>query len=680
MKLISIDWGVVFASCINVNEYWNKFYRIITNLIATHVPFKSNRRHHSTRLLRYILYAIANKRAAWRRFKRTNTLAASIRFKTQSAWVRRLIRAYATERDHATLNNISLKDYYRVVSRRLYPADNDCFPLCDTTGCPIASDVSKACAFSNAFITNFLVDDVNSPHVSFQNGFNVNVSYDLVITYLCNLKATNSCGPDGIPNIFLRLAAKGLCTPLTILFQRSVFDGLIPDAWRVAKILPLYKGKGDKSDPNSYRPISLTSCIGKVLEAIVKDQCIKHVTDNNLMSVLQHGFCSGKSTVTNLLCADSYLLNAINENCPVDVILLDFARAFDKVPHDKLIDCLSSYMFSYRLISWFKDFLCNRTQYVFVNGACSTLASVKSGVVQGSVVGPFLFTLFINSLCLCVKNSEFLLFADDSKLLRRVDVNGHVVLSNDLFNIATWSKSHGLPLNVLKCCVLHYDGRHSPNPHTSYFIDSVKVASVNSCTDLGVLRQSNGQFKQHIANVSASAARRVGLSLRAFTCRDAVFMRRLFVSYIRPKLEYAAVVWSPEDVALIAQLEKVQRRLTKQIAGFYYLSYRDRLSRLNLYSLKFCRDLLLVCFVFKLLHNMLNITPENVGLKLCINHTRSAGVKLYVHRPNCSVFKSSFMHRATILWNSLPYSVLYARNIIHFKRIVQCHWSQDGAW
>ena len=134
-----------------------------------------------------------------------------------------------------------------------------------------------------------------------------------------------------------------------------------------------------------------------MLEAIVKDQCIKHVTDNNLMSVLQHGFCSGKSTVTNLLCADSYLLNAINENCPVDVILLDFARAFDKVPHDKLIDCLSSYMFSYRLMCWFKDFLCNRTQYVFVNGACSTLASVKSGVVQGSVVGPFLFTLFINS-------------------------------------------------------------------------------------------------------------------------------------------------------------------------------------------------------------------------------------------------------------------------------------------
>ena len=150
------------------------------------------------------------------------------------------------------------------------------------------------------------------------------------------------------------------------------------------------------------------------------------------------------------------MLNAINENCPVDVILLDFARAFDKVPHDKLIDCLSSYMFSYRLMCWFKDFLCNRTQYVFVNGACSTLASVKSGVVQGLVVGPFLFTLFINSLSLCVKNSEFLLVADDSKLLRRVDVNGHVALSNDLFNIVTWSKSHGLPLNVLKCCVLHY--------------------------------------------------------------------------------------------------------------------------------------------------------------------------------------------------------------------------------
>ena len=134
-------------------------------------------------------------------------------------------------------------------------------PLCDATGNSIISDGEKAQICSDAFVSNFC-DVTSDSFVPFQNGLDVNITYDNVSCYLNNLKASNSCGPDGYPNVFLRGAAQGLLKPITIILQRSIFEATIPDAWRIAKVLSLYKGKGDKADPNAYRPISLTSCVG----------------------------------------------------------------------------------------------------------------------------------------------------------------------------------------------------------------------------------------------------------------------------------------------------------------------------------------------------------------------------------------------------------------------------------
>ncbi len=246
--------------------------------------------------------------------------------------------------------------------------------------------------------------------------------------------------------------------------------------------------------------------------------------------------------------------------------------------------------------------------------------------------------------------------------------------------IVEWSALHGLPLNASKCCVIHYAGRHAPNPCVNYCINNVSIAHVDSCVDLGVLREKDGLYKQHIANTAAKASRRVGISMRAFACRDAEFMRRLFVSYIRPQLEYAAVIWSPLDVASITRLELVQRRFTKYITGFYNLSYPERLHRLNLPSLKLRRDLLLLCFMYRVLHGGLAVSHNMFGLSVCNNNTRSAGIKLSVPRPYCSVFKTSFMYRGTHLWNSLPNNVLLSPNLSTFKERVLLHWCTEGAW
>ena len=144
-------------------------------------------------------------------------------------------------------------------------------------------------------------------------------------------------------------------------------------------------------------------------------------------------------------------------------------------------------------------------------------------------------------------------------------------------------------------------------------------------------------------------------------------------------LEYAAPIWSPLDVASSTRLELVQRRFTKHVAGLYCKSYDERCICLELPSLKLRRDFLTVCLVYKILHNYFNVPPESVGLTLSYNNTRSRGIKLHVPRPLCSVFKSSFMYRATTLWNSLPYNVLQSNNIANFKSAVLHHWRAEGA-
>ena len=213
----------------------------------------------------------------------------------------------------------------------------------------------------------------------------------------------------------------------------------IPDARRAAKVLPLYKGKSLKCDPNSYRPISITSCACKLLEKIVEDLSITYLSSKNALSHMQHGFRPKKSIVTNLLSTESYIINAINYDIPVVMILLDFSRAFDKVTHNKLIDALGLLGFSYRLIYWFVNFLLCRSQYVSINSSVSSTKSVKPGVIQGSVIGPFLFSLFINTLPNVLSYCKFLLFADDSKLIGHVVNDGYQRITEDQCQLELWS-------------------------------------------------------------------------------------------------------------------------------------------------------------------------------------------------------------------------------------------------
>ena len=215
----------------------------------------------------------------------------------------------------------------------------------------------------------------------------------------------------------LRKCSQSLAKPLSIIFNKSLQTGDVPAAWREANVSPLYK-KGDKTNPLNYRPVSLTSTVGKVLETIIRDELVKHATENTIIKIQQHGFMKKKSTLTNLLEYLEVLTKAKNLRVPVDINYLDCKKAFDTVPHRRLILKLGDLGVQGNILKWIEGFLKNRRQRVSIRGSVSDWLPVNSGVPQGSVLGPVLFFFYINNL---VDGLEcaVLLFADDARYSKK---------------------------------------------------------------------------------------------------------------------------------------------------------------------------------------------------------------------------------------------------------------------
>ena len=504
----------------------------------------------------------------------------------------------------------------------------------------------------------------------------INISKNDVFLSLKSLNTNKSSGPDGVhPRILSELAYE-LSTPVHKIFVRSLKEGKIPKMWKEQEVKPIYK-KGKKSSPGNYRPVSLTCLLCKVLEGFVRTALYKHLVDNDLLSVDQFGFCKGRSCLTQLLVTLNEWMSCLDENVPVDAAYLDFKKAFDSVPHKRLMSKLRGYGVNGKLFSWIEDFLSDREQYVTINGVSSRRVPVTSGVPQGSVLGPTLFIFYINDLP-SVATTPIKIFADDAKnhkaMYSQID---QVLLQKSINALVKWSHKWLLGFNTSKCNMMHLGKNNLQYEYTMSGGESLQNLSITKCEkDLGVHIDPLLNFNEHITKTIKKAISTSGMILRNICSRSKDILLPLYKALVRPHLEYANPVWNPYLAKDIDRIERVQRQFTKRINGLRFLSYSDRLKKLKLPSLVHRRERGDMIECYKLTHHVHDpLTTKSLFQFDTNKRTRSHPYKLMKPRFNSQKHQHFFTNRVVNPWNGLPADVVGADNLNAFKNKLDRHWA-----
>lgn len=336
----------------------------------------------------------------------------------------------------------------------------------------------------------------------------------------------------------------------------------------------------------------------------------------------------------------------------IDVIYLDFAKAFDKVPHHRLLQKVKAHGINSKIWNWIRAWLTNRNQRVCIKGKSSTWAEVLSGVPQGSVLGPVLFLIYINDLEEGIEN-WILKFADDSKIFSRIqDTDDRLRLQKDLNQSLEWSREWQMKFNVEKCKVMHVG---SSNPRYTYEMDGSEIQVIHEEKDLGVTIVDNLKTSVHCAHQYAKANRMLGLLRRTFKTRSKPVLLKMYKSVVRPHLEYCSSVWSPHYKKDKELLEKIQHRFTRLFKELRQLTYAERLHALGLWSLEERRNRAdLEFFEF-------NTDRRTRGHQFKLNKRQLAkDIRLHF-----------FSERVINRWNGLPSDVVSAKSLNLFKAGLQ---------
>ena len=506
----------------------------------------------------------------------------------------------------------------------------------------------------------------------------VRFTVDVIREKLIKLQENKSPGPDGIHPMILKQCAEELALPLSIIFQESFDTAQLPSDWKSANISSIYK-KGSKQEASNYRPVSLTSVLCKVMESILKDHVTEFLLEKQWLSTSQHGFMAGRSCLTNLLEAFEAWTRLLDEGHGIDVIFLDYKKAFDTVPHKRLLVKLKQLGLPVKVIAWIRDFLTGRQMRVMMQGSFSDWVRVISGVPQGSVLGPLLFLIFVNDLPQWVTNS-MKMFADDTKIWTVIDgPEDSKRLQEDLDTLMKWSQSWLLKFNPEKCKVMHI-GHTYPTQYV--MIDNGIQCMLGETTeekDLGVTVTSDLKPGRQCTLSAKKAMSVLGLIKRTFKRIDADDFKILYNCYVRPHLEYCIQAWCPYLVKDIQCLERVQRRATKLVVGMKHLPYQDRLSRLGIYSLDKRRLRGDLIEMYKLLSGKENVDySQFFQLAPSSYNLRGHSQKLFVQRSRLNCRKFFFSQRSVNEWNRLPAEIVEAPSVNSFKNRLDKTWTDVG--
>ena len=459
--------------------------------------------------------------------------------------------------------------------------------------------------------------------------------------------------------------------PLQIIFNKSLALGQFPKQWKHAHVIPIFK-KGDNSSPENYRPVSLLSCIGKIFERVVFKYVYNYLHENDLLYNLQAGFRPGHSTVTQLIEIYHNVCLALENKEMSCFTFCDISKAFDRVWVKGLIFKLQKYGFRGQILTWLSDYLQNRTQQVKIEHSVSTVGRLWAGVPQGSVLGPLLFLTYINDLPDGLLGLTRL-FADDTSNSHRSSSTEELQTATDydFSAINTWSNNWLVKFNLAKTKILIFGASETQKETTTFTFDNSVITPVTTHKHLGIIFSDNGKWTAHIDAITAKLSKQIAVLRKLKYKITREFLSNMYITFIRPTMEYASEVWDNLTQFDADRLEKFQLEAARIVTGLpSYCSRSVLYFETGWETLAKRREKRKLTLLYKIKNGispdyLSELLPPTIGDNMPCNLRHNNDIQIPYCRLN--IYKNSFFPSTISRWNKLPLATRNSISVNQFK-------------
>ena len=545
------------------------------------------------------------------------------------------------------------------------------------------NDTEKANCLNDYFTSiSSISEEQNSTQLPIFSSKTVNTLDNFLITeseiadIIDILNPNKSVGEDKISHKILKYTKFSIAKPLALLFNKSLTVCQFPDSWKRGVIMPLFK-KGNTNLSSNYRPIALLSCVGKLMERVVYKHIYNFFVQNKLIYKLQSGFLKGHSTVHQLIDIYHQVCSGIDSGQFTCMVFCDVSKAFDRVWIKGLLFKLKQCGINGDVLKWIESYLTRRTQKVFVGSSLSESQVTSAGVPQGSVLGPLFFLIFINDIADNLL-SITRIFADDTSLAFTAsnipDIEG--ILNHDLCVISDWSKQWLVDFNPQKTEAILFTLKKNI-PYPSLVFNNTNVTFVNHHKHLGLTLSCDGKWHEHVNNIISSASKVLGMMRKIKFTINRKALGQIYVSFLRPILEYGSTVWDSCTQYEKDNLEKIQHEAARIVTGLTRsVSLRSLYGELGWISLEERRQFQKLVIAYKIKNGITpeylnNLFPETVGSNTPYNLRNNSDYNIVYTRTE--LFKNSYIPSCITLWNTLPEHIRNCDTLASFKRQLTSH-------
>ena len=689
--LHNAQWDLCFESR-EPDKILDSFNTIFINIARTFIPnrvvlvrscdkpwFTSELRSIRRKVIR--LYHIAKSKMTdhhWNKYKILN--------KEYHSKLDYAEKEYGRKINESLRINANSKSWWRTINKLIGRSNDTTYPpiLNPDTNEMITDSQEKANIFNNWFLSCNNLDTSNvylptpptEPDIRLSN---IKITEQEVYDQLQTINTAKACGCDGISAQMLNKAGDSIVKPLTKLLNICIETNKFPSMWKKANVIPIYK-KDDKENVGNYRPVSILPSLSKIFERIIFKNMFNFIQDNNLLTKHQSGFKPNDSTVNQLAYLYHTFSEAMDKRKEIQVVFCDISKAFDRVWHEGLLFKLNKIGISGNLLNLIRNYLSGRKQRVIIKGQTSDWGSIDAGVPQGSILGPLLFLIFINDI---VDNltCKVKLFADDTLLY--VVADDHK-LSADLLNfnlnqIRLWSNQWLVTFNPKKTKLLNISSKANTRiTDFPIYFDNTKIPEVQEHKHLGLYLNSRMKWSPHINHTISSVSKCINMLQKFKYVLDRKTLHTMYISYVRPKLEYGSILWDDCSEFDKARLENIQLQCARIISGAkrgtsHELIYRET----SLQPLADRRKNCKLKFMYKIVHNtescpsyLHDLLPKNDGNRYNLRNEN----QLSNLRTRTEKFRKSLLPDCIRLWNKVPTDIRHLPSLHSFKKAidVQC--------